>query len=91
MPPTPWVWPLVHADQAVVGAGNSDLSAYDPQQYGTLDGYAAEVTEVLLQGRPGHPEAFRAATFLSDNRADLPRGKVLTLVLQCSDDVIAPD
>jgi sigma-B regulation protein RsbQ len=29
-------------------------------------------------------------TFLSDNRADLERLKVPTLVLQCSDDVIAP-
>jgi sigma-B regulation protein RsbQ len=30
-------------------------------------------------------------TFLSDNRADLARATVPALVLQCSDDVIAPD
>jgi sigma-B regulation protein RsbQ len=29
-------------------------------------------------------------TFLSDNRADLDRLKVPTLVLQCAEDVIAP-
>jgi sigma-B regulation protein RsbQ len=30
-----------------VGAGGSDLSAYDPRRYGTLDGYAQDVTEVI--------------------------------------------
>ena len=30
-------------------------------------------------------------TFLSDNRADLATVAVPTLVLQCTDDVIAPD
>jgi sigma-B regulation protein RsbQ len=29
-----------------VGAGGSDLSAYDPQRYATLDGYAADVIDV---------------------------------------------
>ena len=29
-------------------------------------------------------------TFLSDNRADLPRLDTPTLILQCSDDIIAP-
>jgi sigma-B regulation protein RsbQ len=33
---------------------------------------------------------FAEATFLSDNRADLPKLKVPSLILQCSDDVIAP-
>ncbi|HEX5657218.1 MAG TPA: alpha/beta hydrolase, partial [Polyangiales bacterium] len=33
---------------------------------------------------------FARATFLSDNRADLPGVDVPTLILQCSDDVIAP-
>jgi sigma-B regulation protein RsbQ len=29
-----------------IGAGNSDLSAYDPARYGSLDGYAADVIEL---------------------------------------------
>ncbi len=29
-------------------------------------------------------------TFLSDNRADLPRLDVRTLVMQCREDIIAP-
>lgn len=29
-----------------VGAGGSDLSAYDPQRYGSLDGYAQDVLDV---------------------------------------------
>ncbi|MFT5532520.1 MAG: sigma-B regulation protein RsbQ [Candidatus Paceibacteria bacterium] len=29
-----------------VGAGYSDLDAYDPQRYGTLDGYARDVVEI---------------------------------------------
>lgn len=40
-----------------------------------------------------HPEiarAFAKVTFLSDNRADLKRVKTRTLVIQVSDDVIAP-
>lgn len=34
---------------------------------------------------------FAEATFLSDNRADLARARVPALVLQCTDDVIAPE
>ena len=29
-----------------VGAGGSDLSAYDPEKYATLDGYASDVLEI---------------------------------------------
>ncbi|PNB35860.1 sigma factor SigB regulation protein RsbQ, partial [Pseudomonas sp. GW456-E7] len=29
-----------------VGSGNSDLRAYDPNRYGTLDGYAQDVLDV---------------------------------------------
>src|SRR3712207_1556449 len=29
-----------------VGAGGSDLSAYDPERYATLDGYADDVLEI---------------------------------------------
>ena len=34
---------------------------------------------------------FAEATFLSDNRADLARVRVPSLVLQCADDAIAPE
>ncbi|MDP1806378.1 MAG: alpha/beta hydrolase [Acidimicrobiales bacterium] len=171
-----------------VGAGESDLSAYDPERYGRLDGYAADVIEIcealdltdvvfvghsvsamvgvlaaaaapegfgalvligpspryindgeyvggfseediadllasldsnylgwssamapVIMGNPDRPELgaeltasfcrtdpeiqkrFARVTFMSDNRADLARAKVPALVLQCSDDVIAPD
>ena len=170
-----------------VGAGNSDLSAYDPAKYSTLDGYADDVIEILREldlkgvvfvghsvsamvgvlaslkapelfsklvlvgpspryindddyiggfgaaqieelleflddnpmawsqamapaiiGNPDRPELgeeltasfcrmdpaiakeFARATFMSDNRADLPRVATPTLILQCSDDIIAP-
>jgi sigma-B regulation protein RsbQ len=33
---------------------------------------------------------FARTTFLSDNRADLPKFKTRSLILQCSDDIIAP-
>jgi sigma-B regulation protein RsbQ len=33
---------------------------------------------------------FARVTFLSDNRGDLPSVKARTLVLQCSEDIIAP-
>ena len=32
-----------------VGAGRSDLSAYDPVKYGSLDGYAADVVEICRE------------------------------------------
>jgi sigma-B regulation protein RsbQ len=34
---------------------------------------------------------FARVTFLSDNRADVPKVTVPSLILQCSDDAIAPD
>ena len=171
-----------------VGAGGSDLSAYDPERYSTLDGYARDVLEIcealtlrdvifvghsvsamigviaaaaapehfgalvlvgpspryidddgyvggftrddiegllqsldnnylgwssamapVIMGNPDRPELgeeltvsfcrtdpeiqkrFARATFLSDNREDLGRVTIPTLVLQCSDDVIAPE
>jgi len=51
----------------------------------------AELTESFCRTDPEIQRRFARATFLSDNRADLERVKVPTLVLQCSDDVIAPD
>ncbi|WP_448627615.1 alpha/beta fold hydrolase [Geodermatophilus sp. URMC 64] len=191
------MWRFIAPDFAVdhrvvlfdhVGAGNSDLSAYDPDKYGSLRGYATDVVEIcrelelsdvvfvghsvsamigvlalreapelfgalvmvgpnpryvdddpyvggfsraditglldtldsnhlgwsrqmapVIMGNPDKPELteeltnsfcrtdpgiarqFARVTFLSDNRADLPDVCVPTLVLQCSQDVIAPD
>ena len=170
-----------------VGAGRSDLDAYDSRKYSTLDGYADDVVEIgralnlegavfvghsvsamiggvaslkapgmftdlvmvgpspryidddgyaggfsrdqveellefladnhlgwsaamapAIMGNPDRPELgetltnsfcatdpeiardFARVTFLSDNRADLPRIKARTLVLQCREDIIAP-
>lgn len=50
----------------------------------------AELTESFCRTDPDIQKRFARATFLSDNRADLARVAVPTLVLQCSDDVIAP-
>src|SRR5690606_39235233 len=39
---------------------------------------------------PGIAAHFARVTFLSDHRADLPKLRAPVLVLQCSDDIIAP-
>ena len=50
-----------------------------------------ELTNSFCRTDPEIAKRFARATFLSDNRDDLPDVKVPTLVLQCRDDVIAPD
>jgi sigma-B regulation protein RsbQ len=50
----------------------------------------AELTESFCRTDPEIARRFARVTFLSDNRADLSRVGVPTLVLQCSDDAIAP-
>ena len=50
-----------------------------------------ELTNSFCRTDPGIALRFARVTFLSDNRADLSAVTVPTLVLQCSDDVIAPD
>jgi sigma-B regulation protein RsbQ len=52
---------------------------------------AAELTNSFCRTAPDVARQFARVTFLSDNRADLPRVSVPTLVLQCTDDVIAPE
>ena len=49
-----------------------------------------ELTNSFCRTDPDIARHFARVTFLSDNRADLPRVATPTLVLQCSDDVIAP-
>ena len=51
---------------------------------------AAELTNSFCRTDPDITRHFARVTFLSDNRADLASVAVPTLVLQCSDDVIAP-
>ncbi len=52
---------------------------------------AAELTNSFCRTDPDITRHFARVTFLSDNRADLPGVTVPTLVLQCSEDVIAPE
>jgi len=49
-----------------------------------------ELTASFCRTDPAIARAFARATFTSDNRADLPRVTTPTLILQCSDDIIAP-
>ena len=50
-----------------------------------------ELTNSFCRTDPDIAAHFAKVTFKSDNREDLPAVEVPTLVLQCSDDVIAPD
>jgi sigma-B regulation protein RsbQ len=49
-----------------------------------------ELTASFCRTDPEIAARFARVTFMSDNRADLATVSVPTLVLQCSDDVIAP-
>lgn len=49
-----------------------------------------ELNNSFCRTDPEIAKAFARVTFTSDNRADLPRVSTRTLVLQCSEDVIAP-
>jgi sigma-B regulation protein RsbQ len=50
-----------------------------------------ELTNSFCRTDPAIARQFAQVTFLSDNRADLAQVRIPTLVLQCSDDVIAPE
>jgi sigma-B regulation protein RsbQ len=50
-----------------------------------------ELTNSFCRTDPDIAAQFARVTFLSDNRADLASVDVPALVLQCTDDVIAPD
>jgi sigma-B regulation protein RsbQ len=49
-----------------------------------------ELTNSFCRTDPEIAKAFARVTFMSDNRADLPKVRARALVLQCSDDLIAP-
>lgn len=50
-----------------------------------------ELTNSFCRSDPEIALQFARTTFLSDNRADLPKVTAETLVLQCSDDIIASE
>jgi sigma-B regulation protein RsbQ len=50
-----------------------------------------ELTESFCRSDPEIARRFARVTFTSDNRADLRRVETRSLVLQCADDVIAPE
>jgi sigma-B regulation protein RsbQ len=49
-----------------------------------------ELTNSFCRTDPAIAKHFARVTFLSDNRADLPKFRGRALIVQCSDDVIAP-
>lgn len=49
-----------------------------------------ELTNSFCRTNPDIAKHFAKATFYSDNRNDLPKLKVPSLILQCSEDLIAP-
>ncbi|MGV3573012.1 MAG: alpha/beta fold hydrolase [Ramlibacter sp.] len=51
---------------------------------------AEELTNSFCRTDPEIAKHFARVTFLSDHRQDLPRLRAPTLILQCSDDLIAP-
>lgn len=52
---------------------------------------AGELQESFCATDPRMTKQFARATFLSDNRADLDKLRIPTLILQCSEDAVAPD
>jgi sigma-B regulation protein RsbQ len=56
----------------------------DQPQLGT------ELAESFCSTDPTIARRFAEATFFSDNRSDLHKARVPSLILQCSDDIIAP-
>ena len=51
----------------------------------------AELTNSFCRTDPAIARRFARVTFLADNRADLAKLRTPALILQCSDDIIAPD
>lgn len=49
-----------------------------------------DLTDMFCRNDPAHARVFARTTFLSDNRADLSRIPLPTLVIECATDAIAP-
>jgi sigma-B regulation protein RsbQ len=54
------------------------------------DARVRELTNSFCRTDPDIAAHFARVTFLSDNRQDLASVRIPTLILRCSDDVIAP-
>ena len=52
--------------------------------------HATELTNSFCRTDPEIAKQFARVTFLADNRADMPKLDTPTLIIQCSDDFIAP-
>jgi len=67
-------------------------SAMGPAIMGNPDrpGLGVELVESFCRTDPEIARQFARVTFMSDNRSDLAKVDVPTLVLQCRDDIIAP-
>lgn len=67
-------------------------SAVAPQIIGNADRpeLGEELKNSFCRTDPEIAKQFARVTFLSDNRADLPRVQPECLILQCSSDIIAP-
>lgn len=67
-------------------------SSMAPAIMGTPErpGLSEELTNSFCRTDPEVAKQFARVTFLSDHRADLPKLKTPTLILQCSEDIIAP-
>ena len=57
---------------------------------GERPGLSQELEESFCSTDPEIARRFAEATFFADNRSDLPKVRVPSLILQCSDDAIAP-
>ncbi len=68
-------------------------SAVAPQIMGNDDRpeLGQELTNSFCRTDPEIAKHFARVTFLSDNRADLPNLKTPALILQCTQDIIAPE
>jgi sigma-B regulation protein RsbQ len=51
---------------------------------------AAELEASFCRTNPMYAQHFARVTFLSDNRADMPKLLTRTLILQCKEDAVAP-
>ncbi|HXK39566.1 MAG TPA: alpha/beta hydrolase, partial [Candidatus Paceibacterota bacterium] len=52
--------------------------------------FSRELEESFCSTDPRIARQFAEVTFFSDNRSDVPNVKIPALIMQCSDDVIAP-
>jgi sigma-B regulation protein RsbQ len=60
------------------------LTGNDPEQ-------GKVIAESFCHTKPHIAKHFARVTFTSDHRSDLPKVRVPSIILQCSDDVIAPE